>query len=49
MPCVLLRILEVAEGGLCLLEMLEIMCCVLLCMLEVVDGGLDVKVSTFPL
>ena len=49
MPCVLLRILEVAEGGLCLPEMLEVMRCVLLCMLEVVDGRLDVKVSKFPL
>ena len=29
--------LEVVEGGFCLLEMLEVMRCVLLCMLDVLD------------
>ena len=43
MPEVMCRVLfcmlEVVEGDLCLLEVLEVMCCVLLCMLEAVEGG----------
>jgi hypothetical protein len=31
--------LEAVEGGLCLLEVLEVMCYVLLCMLEAVKVG----------
>jgi len=41
--CVLLRVLEVMEGALCVLELLEVpevIRCVLLCMLEDVEGVL---------
>jgi len=38
--CVLLRIREAVEGGLCLLEVPELTRCTLLCMLEAVEGGL---------
>jgi hypothetical protein len=34
MCCVLFCMLEVVEGGLCLLEALEVMLCVLLCVPE---------------
>jgi len=51
MPCVLLYILKAGDGGLRLLEVLEVlevpevMYCVLLCMLEAVEGGLSFGVS----
>ena len=38
--CMLLCILEAAEGKLCLLEVLEVMRCVLLCILEAVEAEL---------
>lgn len=44
----LLRTPEVMEGGLCLLEVLEVpdvMCCALLCMLEAVEGEFSFGVS----
>ena len=40
---------EAVEGGLCLLEVAEVMRCVLLRMLEAMEGDLSFEVSKIPL